>query len=324
MSIRTFLAHPEWDAPFFKRLAHNDTGRAAGHQAGMVLPKDLRQFLPTLDEGATSQTTPTTDRYLRAEMFVGVAPLLNTVLRYQFQTWGGTRSAESRITEGFQPLYHRASEGDLLVFQRRADVMDFFRVILVKQGTPDFVELEHFVKGRRWGVLYEGESPVTQGLMLAAANELTTIVQHPFEVTRTVIPRVEVRQTRIARSTVFRECVRREYARKCAVSGIAIVTPNSLHEVESAHVVPVHEGGVDDIRNGFTLTQTLHWAFDRGLFGVLSNRTVYLPRKVKRIAENAFLQGFEGKKITEALTETLRVHAAAFEWHLEHRVRQWD
>jgi putative restriction endonuclease len=324
MKLREFLTHPDWDAPFFKRLAHNDTGAAAGHQAGMVLPKDLRQFLPSLSEAATSPLTPTTDRYLRVEMYVGTARLTEATVRDQFQTWGGTRSPESRITEGFQPLYHRASEGDILVFQRRADVMDQFRFLLVKLRTPEFAEIESLIDGRRWGSLYPAEPPVTQHQITEAAEELTASVQQPFQLTRTQIPRVETRQTRIARSSVFRECVRREYGRKCAVSRIGIVTPTSLHEVESAHVVPISEGGSDDVRNGFTLTQTLHWAFDRGLFGVLPNRKIFIPIKVKSMRENEYLFGFEGRTILEATSEPLRVHNDAFAWHIETLVRQWD
>jgi putative restriction endonuclease len=290
----------------------------------MVLPKDLRQFLPSLDEASTSEISPTTDRYLRVEMFVGTSHLVDGVIRYQFQTWGGTRSAESRITEGFQPLYHRAVEGDLIVFQRHADVMDRFRLLLIKQGTSEFAEMEQFVAGRRWGSLFETNSPVTQRIMFAAATELTSLIQQPFQVIRPNVPRVETRQSRIARSSVFRECVRREYARRCAVSGISLATPTSLHEVESAHIVPISEGGLDDIRNGFTLTQTLHWAFDRGLFGVLPNRTIYVPRRVKTMTENAFIKNFEGKRIAEANTKNLQVHEDAFSWHMAHPVRQWD
>lgn len=69
-----FLNDPAWDAPFFKRLAHNDTGQASGHQGGVVVPKDLRVYFPALDEGLASANAPTVDRYL-------------------------TRSAESRLTD---------------------------------------------------------------------------------------------------------------------------------------------------------------------------------------------------------------------------------
>lgn len=324
MSMREFMANPEWDSPFFKRLAHNDTGSAAGHQGGMVLPKDLRHFLPILDEGATSHLVPTTDRFLRAEMFVGAVHLTESVVRYQFQTWGGTRSAESRLTDGLRPVRDRAREGDIILFQRQADALDRFRLMLVTRGTPEFIEISNWANGRRWGPLYLTDAPVTQRQLTQARTEVVALTLHPFEIQRTQVPRVETRQNRIARSSVFAEEVRQEYGRKCAVSGIIIATPTMLHEVESAHVVPVSERGSDDVRNGFTLMQTLHWAFDRGLFGVLPNRTIYIPRQVKRMTENGFLKQFESKPITEAKTKTFRVHADAFRWHFESRVKHWE
>lgn len=322
--MREFLTNPDWDAPFFKRLAHNDTGDAAGHQSGMVLPKDLRQFLPTLDESVTSHIAPTIERYLRIEMFVGTQHLTNGMVRYQFQTWGGTRQPESRITDGLRPLRDLAHEGDLMLFQRRADALDKFRLILVNQDTPEFTEIRQWVHGRRWGALFDNEAPVTQLNLTQAAEEIIELGQQPFEVVKAGVPRVETRQSRIARSSAFREQVRREYGFKCAVSGIYIMTPTMLPEVESSHVVPVSEGGSDDIRNGFALTQTLHWAFDRGIFGVLPNRTIYIPQKVKRMTTNTFLKQFENKPITEAATPISRVHNDAFRWHFENLVRQWD
>ncbi|MCO5052076.1 MAG: HNH endonuclease [Verrucomicrobiae bacterium] len=324
MSMRDFLANPDWDAPFFKRLAHNDTGQAAGHQGGMVLPKELRRFLPSLDEAATSQIAPTTDRDLRAEMFVGTVRLTDSVVRYQFQTWGGTRSAESRITDGFAPLRNKAAEGDLLLFQRRADAVDCFRLVLVKQGTPEYQEVNQWVNGRRWGALFVTDLPVTQNQLTQACTEITRLAERPFEVVKPEVTRVETRQSRIARGSAFRESVRAEYMHRCAISGIDIATPSALYEVESAHVVPLSEGGSDDIRNGFALSQTIHWAFDRGLVGVLPNRTIYIPRLVKSMAENAFLKQFEKKPISEAKTRGLRVHADAFTWHYDNKVRQWD
>lgn len=324
MSMREFLTNPDWDAPFFKRLAHNDTGSAVGHQGGMVLPKDLRHFLPRLDESVTSHLVPTTDRYLRTEMFIGSAHLTDSVVRYQFQTWGGTRSAESRLTDGLLPVREHARKGDIMLFQRRADALDRFRLMLVKQATPEFAEISQWTSGRRWGPLYLTDAPVTQAQLIQARTEVVQLAQHPFEVQRSQVPRVETRQSRIARSSVFGEQVRQEYERKCAVSGIIIATPTMLHEVESAHIVPVSERGSDDVRNGFTLTQTLHWAFDRGLFGVLPNRTIFIPRQVKRMTENAFLKQFESKPITEAKSAAFRVHADAFRWHFENRVKLWD
>lgn len=324
MSILDFLRDLEWDAPFFKRLAHNDTGQAVGHQAGMVLPKDLRQYLPVLDEAETSEYDPTTDRHLRVEMFIGMAHLTDCAVRYQLQTWGGTRSAESRITDGFQPLRARAAEGDILVMQRHAKLLNRFRFILIKRGAAGYAEIEACVAGRRWGPLVTSALPITQVDLSAANLELTAIAQQPFQLVRNTVPRVEARQARIARSSVFSERVRKEYGRQCAVSGIAIATPSLLYEVESAHVVPLNQGGTDDIRNGFALSQTMHWAFDRGLFGVMPDRRIYIPRKVRDIGSNRFLHQFSGHTIKEAVTDSLRVHPDAFAWHLETMVRQWD
>jgi putative restriction endonuclease len=323
-TIREFLVNDEWDTPFFKRLAHNDTGQAVGHQGGIVVPKELREFFPMLDETQTSSTTPATDRTLRAELYIGAKHLTIAPVRYQFQTWGGTRSAESRITDNLGPVRSSAQEGDLLLFQRRADAFDRFRLILVKKTSPEFREVDAWTEGRKWGSLFINERPVTQVEILKASSELVNLAEQPFAVVKPEVSRVETRQSRIARGSAFPLRVRAEYEKKCCVSGIMIATPASLYEVEAAHVVPVSEGGTDDIRNGLALAQTLHWAFDRGLFGILPNRTIYLPGRVKVMAENSYLKQFEGKQILEAKTTSLRAHPDALSWHFKNRVKQWD
>jgi len=324
MNLKEFLANPEWDTPFFKVLAHNDTGAAVGKMAGMVVPKELRDFFPALDEGATSSVFPTIDRRLKVEMFVGASHLIDSAVRYQLQTWRGTRRAEIRITDGLRPLRDKAKGGDIMLFQRRADALDRFRLILVKNRTEEFNEASQWIRGRRWGSLFESNDPVTQIQLNRAEAEIIRITELPFQLTRSEVPRNESRQSRIARTSVFRERIRREYKKRCAVSGIVVVTPDLLHEVEAAHIIPLPHGGVDDVRNGFTLTQTLHWAFDRGLFGVQPDRKVFLPRRVKAMAENGFLKQFDGRKILEAATEKMRAHPDAFRWHMDKLVRQWD
>ena len=322
--IHEFLLDQEWDMPFFKRLAHNDTGRAVGHQGGIVLPKDLRRFFPTLDETQTSVVSPTTDRNLRVAMCLDTKQVADAVVRYQLQTWGGTRTPESRITDNMGPLRDHAEEGDLLLFQRHGDALDWFRLVLIKKTTLHFSEVDGWTAGRRWGPLFVDEQPVTQAEVLKATKRLLSLAEQPFALVRQDSSRTETRQSRIARSSVFSERVRAEYERRCCVSGIIIATPTNLYEVEAAHVVPVSVRGTDDIRNGLALTQTLHWAFDRGLFGILPNRKVYLPRKVKLMAKNSFLKQFEDKSISEAKTNNLRVHTDALHWHFENRVKQWE
>jgi putative restriction endonuclease len=322
-SFEEFLKESEWDAPFFKVLAHNDTGGAAGHQAGMVLPKDLRIFLPSIDAGTVTTASPAADRHLQAMMYDGFNHLTDSTVRYQIQTWGGTRSPESRLTDGFRPIHQIASAGDVLIFQRRADALDVMRMILIQQGTPIYTVVARWVGGRRWGVLL-GDKPVTQARLVRANAEAIEREQQPFAAQVIQERRVEVRQNRIARSTIFRTQVRREYRNSCAVSRIGIASPTYLYEVESAHVVPISERGADDIRNGLALSQSLHWAFDKGLFGVRPDRTIYVPGKVREMPENESLVQFNGAEIVEASTEDCRVHPDAFAWHFINRVERWD
>lgn len=322
-NIKEFLISDDWDTPFFKRLARNDTGEAAGHQAGMVVTKDLRQFFPALDERKTSARHPTIDRTIRAQMFSGVKQIAEGLVRYQFQTWGGTRSPESRITDGFAPLHRRARGGDILLFQRNADALDRFRLILIRRGTAAFNEIRNLVGERPRGPLFTDNQPVTQTELEKAADALEELADEPFSMTKP-ITRVESRQFRVARSSVFPLLVRQQYGWQCCISDIQIETPTRIHEVEAAHVVPVTEGGSDDIRNGLCLSRTLHWAFDRGLFGVRSDRTIYIPRGVIKMTGNEFLKQFQGKTIAEAKNTKLRVHEDALHWHRKNCVKQWE
>ena len=324
MTFKEFLKDKEWDAPFFKRLSHNDTGCALGHQGGPALPVSLRQYLPVLNAKATLPTHPTVDRKLQATMFNGVSHLATDDVRYQIQTWAGTRSPESRITDGYGPIHSISKANDILVIQRRADSVDAFRLILVKKGTREYAEISTLIDGRKCGALSLNNIPVTQAQLTKAQADILKLASTPFMVQVPVALRLVTKQSRLARSTAFREQVRRVYKNKCAVSGVIIATPNKLYEVESAHIIPISEKGPDEIRNGFTLMQSLHWAFDEGLFGVKQNRSIYIPKQVKRRNGNDFLKQFEGQRILEAADANLRAHPDAFLWHLENRVKKWE
>lgn len=324
MDIRTFLSDQAWDAPFFKVLATNDTAEAPGHQSGMYFPVGLRRYLPSLDESGTTPVSPTVDRDLMSELYIGSVFLCDSSVRYQYQTWGGTRSPEARLTNGFQPLHERARGGDIVVFQRRTDSFDVYRIILIQQSSDCFAELSQTINNRGSGVLFGDSVPVSSEEIQEAIDDTNAIEQRPFQTQADSVQRIETRQTRIARSSVFRYRVRQEYQLQCAISGIQILTPTLMPEIESAHIIPVSESGTDDIRNGFALTQSLHWAFDKGLLGVRPDRTVYIPRRVRFMNENRFLMDFEGRPIREATNAINRVHPDAFSWHMENKVQNWD
>ena len=318
-----FLNDPAWDAPFFKRLAHNDTGQASGHQGGVVVPKDLRGYFPALDEGLASAITPTVDRYLLAEMFVPGQQVGSDMVRYQFQTWGGTRSAESRLTDNLGPIRNKAHEGDLFIMQRSRDRLDSFRLVLVRKTDAAFAQLSTLTQGSRWGALFATRPPISQQELVVARTAMLADTAQPFVPVRENVPRVATSRQAIARDTAFRETLLTQYRRRCAVSGIALAT-HSLAEAEAAHVIPIGRGGADEPRNGFTLTGTLHWAFDRGLFGVGDNRRVLVPAPVRAMQDNAWLVQFHDKPINEAHTSALRTAAEAFAWHRSNLLTQWS
>jgi putative restriction endonuclease len=148
----------EWNLPIFKVLASNDTGSAPGHQGGIVVPKTLARYFPE-PEGSPSETSPTVETWIHAELFVGARYHATVRTRYQLQTWGATRSAERRLTGQLGSLRNEAQGGDVLVIQWRRDRPDLYRLTLVKRSSAAFAEVDRLAQGRRWGVLTR-RSPV--------------------------------------------------------------------------------------------------------------------------------------------------------------------
>ena len=186
-----------------------------------------------------------------------------------------------------------------------------------------FRDVENVIGTRVRGQLFDDQPPITAVELESALQEIEELTNQSFSLTK-VIRRLESRQLRVARSSVFPLLVRQEYDFRCCVSGVRIETPYQIHEVEAAHVVPVIQGGTDDVRNGLSLSRTLHWAFDRGLFGIKDDRTVYIPTGVSRMEGNEFLKQFAGRSIASAQTERFRVHDDALQWHRERVVAKWD
>lgn len=152
MSISQMLRMPGWAAPVFKVLANNDTGNAPGHQAGFLVPKDLRPYFPPLS-GCVTPSCPTLDHRITAELFDGSSFLGEVDTRYQYQTWGGERSPEARVTDQLGPLLSRARGGDILVMFRSLTRPDHYRFVLVRQSSADFPPLARLAAGRSWGAL---------------------------------------------------------------------------------------------------------------------------------------------------------------------------
>lgn len=152
MELDCLIASTDWDAPFFKVLAKNDTGEGRGHQSGILIPRSLRQYFPQLS-GTTSSTQPTIDQRVNADLYDGERFLSVVSTRYQYQSWNDTRSHEARLTDQLGPIHRIAQEGDVLVMQRSTLTRNRFRLTLIRRSSRYFELVRPTIGNRRWGSL---------------------------------------------------------------------------------------------------------------------------------------------------------------------------
>ena len=302
-----------WDVPFYKRLANNDTSAAPGHQGGIVIPKALRSFFPGL-YGETTKFNPTIDQRIRADLFVENHYLGTVKTRYQYQTWGGVREPESRLTDQLVKLRDLAQGGDILIFQRKIDVLDYYRLTLVRKASADFAAVDELAN-KKWGTLSANVSPLSNEELDEAGYLEEEREAKKFILIDENAILVETRTQRMARSIAFRSTVARIYQENCCVCSTALKSPQGYIEMDAAHIVPRSQQGTDDARNGIALCKRHHWAFDHGLFGIDSSRKIHVPKSVLVMPQNLVLQKIHGLPIKEAIELKLRAHEEAFAWH---------
>ena len=317
MSLDYLLADGEWDNPFFKVLANNDTGAARGHQGGFVVPIGLRRYFPKLSFTRAAAEV-TVDRFVRAALFVNGESAGTVVTRYQYQTWGGKKSPESRITGNLALILGRATGGDILVIQRSLHELDNFRFWLFTRDSPEFDlifrEIHEKTGEQKWGVL-GAEAPLSQEDLESAAKVIQSSEEREFALFDSFAAVASSRKERLARAAAFRVRVMNAYGSLCAVCGHAFKTPHGKSEIEAAHIAPRGLRGVDDARNGLALCRSHHWAFDQGLFGIGEHRTVLVSKRILAMAENSRLGPLVGTRIREANPFRFRPADVALEWH---------
>ncbi|MCZ7676651.1 MAG: HNH endonuclease [Roseovarius sp.] len=304
------------DNAVFKKLAHNDTGAAVGHQGGIVIPKGIAKFFPPLPD-TTSPDHPTADMRLVAELLVDGQRVATVETRYQCQTWGGTRPAEHRLTDNLGPLRTLATADDIVLFAKDLSDDSFIQMHLFRKGTPEYRELNARLGKSRWGPVDPKNPPVSTAELKEAERYLAAQIEKPaspFDDERGTAPVLSFRR---ARDRAFRNIVLEQYGHRCAFTRRRFVSPVTEKTVglDAAHVVPVHARGSDHPANGLPLTKDLHWAFDRGLVGVGRDRRILVPDRVAALEGNEFLRGLHGNPIEEARTPAFRVHDEALEWH---------
>jgi putative restriction endonuclease len=304
------------DSAVFKRLSHNDTGLAVGHQGGIVVPKDISQFFPALTRG-NSASNPTTSVSLQADLLIEGTFVGSAVVRYQHQTWGGTRSPERRLTDNLGPIRLESREGDFIVFRKDLSNDGFLQLNLLRQGSAEHANLLLKVGNLRWGVVEKFDPPVSlsefekaeESINEALLGEPTAFFEDRAE--------YQVVSMRKARDRAFRLKLLEQYGYACTFTGRKLVSPISpqIMGLDAAHVVPVFRTGSDHPANGLVLTKELHWAFDRGLIGVDANRQILVPNSVGVLKGNEFLASLHGEPIREASSLKCRVLDEALAWH---------
>lgn len=120
------------------------------------------------------------------------------------------------------------------------------------------------------------------------------------------------------RSEGFRRVVLQEYAYTCAVCGAKFRLDN-LVEATAAHIVPKHQQGTDDPRNGLSLCHTHHWAFDNGIFTLSDEYTILLSSVVQQAETSQFeLVNMAGHPMLLPAHEMVKPHPDALQWHRDH------
>ncbi len=305
----------EFDTPIFKQLAHNDTGQAAGHQGGMVIPQALDPYFPQLS-GKISPETPTIDENIRALLVVNGKEVAEVNTRYQFQSWGGARSPERRITGNLGPLRDKAVADDILMIERNLADRSLYRMTLIRKGTEKHKALLRASSGKRWGIADPIEPPVSEPEFEEAENQQKVHEHKPLNLFDNEAATVETRSKRVARSKAFQKLTTDYYGNKCAVCGQGFVSLRGLSEVEAAHIVPRSKFGADDARNGIALCRSHHWALDKGLWSVDSSGKIVVPADVLAKALNSTLKQIIGKVPATPSNANMTPAAAAWAWHI--------
>jgi putative restriction endonuclease len=307
----------DFDRPLFKVLSHNDSGQAVGHQAGFVIPKDLEPYFPQLSQNVTA-AAPTVSVDIAASLFDGTIYLGDVSARYQYQTWGGTRSPERRLTNNLTALRNLAQKDDILLIERGLRDQNRYRLTLVRQTNQNYAALFNSLGGKRWGPLDPRSPPVKETAVLQALGEQVQHEAAPFQPFDHAASTVEQRTTRIARSRAFQRRLVELYGARCAICAQALTRTDGRTESEAAHIIPRSVKGSDDARNGLLLCRAHHWAFDNGLIAISDGLAVIVPATTTAIPANASLGQLAGVPLAVPTDANMRPHADAIIWHRDH------
>jgi putative restriction endonuclease len=306
-----------FDTPVYKILAPNDTGGAKGHQGGIVIPAAIEDFFPDV-VGAITPESPTADVPVIAELLVDGRSLGRVQTRYQYQTWGGTRTPERRLTSSLGPLRNAANPGDIVLFSRDPEKPELMLLTLLRVGSTAYEQIVSKNPRSRWGVVPGLPQPVSNNDIRLAQDFIDVLSSREFFLFDEERPMLETPIWKKARRSAFRKSLVRVYGPSCMATGDFLETPDGLFNIDAAHIVPVESGGSDDLRNGLLFGKDVHWAFDKGLFSVSDNHEIIVSKFVKASENCDLIKRLEGN-ILRSSTGSLIAHREAISWHRKNR-----
>lgn len=303
-----------FDRPVFKQISHNDSGASAGHQGGVVIPKELDAYFPQLS-GKISPSHPTVGEDIRAILCIGNKQVGDVTATYRYQSWGGGRTIERRITNNLGPMRGKSVEDDIVLIERNLEDRQLYRLTLIKQGTDLHKSILKTSGGKRWGLLTPMDPPVSEKQIDDAEKQQKDHERRTFDLFDNDAALTESRTKRIARSRAFQKLTTEYYDGKCAVCGEGFVALSGKTEVEAAHIVPRGKKGADDARNGLALCRSHHWAFDHGLWSVRADGKIVVAIATFGKGSNDLLKRFVGKTLASPKPAKMAPNPKALAWH---------
>jgi putative restriction endonuclease len=120
------------------------------------------------------------------------------------------------------------------------------------------------------------------------------------------------------RDAKFRQHVLDAYDRTCAFTGLRLINGGGRPEVEAAHIIPIEVNGTDSIRNGLSLSGTVHWMFDRGLLSLGDDHSILLSRQLNYDVTHILNKNLKARVPAHP---NLQPHPHNLKWHRDNRFK---
>mgnify|MGYP000536636279 CR=1 FL=1 len=159
---------------------------------------------------------------------------------------------------------------------------------------------------------YLGEGQVMEDDLIDTAIQLEALeAWSPFEDPKRTLYRVSAHK----RDQHFRRIVLGNYKSTCAITGQRFEIAD-LIEAEAAHIISKEQHGTDNPRNGLSMSRSVHWAFDKGLFSISDQYEILIHPKAKVANINNFpLFEMDRKQIALPEEDYFYPHQEALQWH---------